>query len=185
MSSTNRGSERNKFDYYVTPDWLVDEFLDKFLQDYPLPKDALILDCCAGGCPINHMPYPVALEKRGYNVISMDIRDDSRAMIIGDYLTTPKIMHYDLIITNPSFDLSTEITSKAISEAKTVVMLQRLNWVGSDRRAPFWTTNNPVHLYAHNKRASFTSDGKKDSIEYGHFVFREGHTGTGKFDLII
>jgi len=185
MSSTNRGAERRKDDYYVTPDWMVEEFLDIFLQDYPLREEAIILDCCAGGCANYDMPYPKALIKRGFTVITQDIREDSRAAIKADYLAAPAALPYDLIITNPSFTLSVDITIKAINEAAMVVMLQRSGWIGSNWRKPFWRDAPLCHNYAHNKRPSFTCDGHKDSIEYSHYVFKKGHTGKAFFDIIL
>lgn len=109
----------------------------------------------------------------------------NRAAVKFDYLNTPFMGEYELICTNPPFDLSVEIAEKAIEESKVAVMLQRLNWIGSDKRVPFWKNAPLKHVYAHNKRASFTGDGKKDSIEYAHFVFEKGYVGESKFTLIF
>lgn len=186
MSSTNRGAERNKDDYYVTPTWLVMEFLQHYLKDYPLKEGAMILDPCAGGDEHTGMPYPFCLAMFGYNAITQDIRLDSPAALKGDYLTSPAAPYqYDLIITNPPFKHSVDIAQKAFNEGKTVALLQRLNWIGSDWRQPFWREAPLKHVYAHNKRASFTPDGQKDSVEYAHFVFEKGYVGDVKFTLII
>ena len=50
-----------------------------------------------------------------------------------DYLSTP-FSNIDLIITNPPFSLSMEFITKSLSEAYTVIYLQRLNWLGSQSR---------------------------------------------------
>jgi hypothetical protein len=186
LSSTHPDTIRNKHDYYVTPDWMVREFLEEFLIDFPQCKESLILDPCAGGCSKNDMPYPTELISRGFRVISQDIREDSKALVKADYLNNSYMGDYDLIITNPPFDKSVPITQKAINESTITVVLQRLNWVGSDWRAKeFWKDAPLRWVYAHNKRASFTENGKKDSIEYAHFVFEKGYTGKAGFTLIL
>jgi hypothetical protein len=186
LSSTHANKIRNKEDYYVTPNWMVSEFLDEFLVDFPQCKKSLILDPCAGGCSKYDMPYPSELMNRGFGVISQDIRVDSRASVKADYLKNKYMGEYDLIITNPPFNKSVDVTVKAIAESKITVMLQRLNWIGSNWRAEeFWKDAPLRWVYAHNKRASFTDDGKKDSIEYAHFVFEKGYTGKAGFTLIL
>lgn len=53
-------------------------------------------------------------------------------------------------------------------------MLLRLNYVGSRQREEFWRKNPPYAVYAHTRRMSFTEDGKTDSIEYAHYVWKKG-----------
>lgn len=49
MSSTNRGKERNKFDYYVTPQKDIINFLKVFKVNHnELNNIKNILDPCAG-----------------------------------------------------------------------------------------------------------------------------------------
>ncbi|HBF3986180.1 TPA: hypothetical protein KOD80_004273 [Clostridioides difficile] len=33
----------------------------------------------------------------------------------------------------------------------------------------------PKYIFVHNRRMSFTDDGKTDSIEYAHFVWQKGY----------
>ena len=182
MSATNRGAIRNKDDYYATPAWAINQFLDSFFTDYNLPSVARILDPCAGGDVERGMAYPAGLEQAGWrNIETMDIRGDSPAMMHGvDYLkvSAPYAGQYDLIITNPPFKLAVEITRKALADVKLggfVVMLQRLNWLGAQSRLPFWRENLPVSIYVHNKRLAFSNAKTTDSIEYAHFVFQSGN----------
>lgn len=50
MSSTNRGRERSKFDYYVTPEREVEKFLREFIKNHKeVETGQNILDPCAGG----------------------------------------------------------------------------------------------------------------------------------------
>jgi hypothetical protein len=50
MSSTNRGYERHKTDYYVTPKQPIKDFLSIFLQctNIDRPDRLIWLDPCAG-----------------------------------------------------------------------------------------------------------------------------------------
>ena len=54
MSSTNRGAVRNKDDYYVTPHWLIEQFLDA-IKGTDLEKRLMtdgVLDPSCGGCSL-------------------------------------------------------------------------------------------------------------------------------------
>lgn len=89
MSSTNRGYERNSHDYYITPDWIIKSFLDKFLEVELINKSLFILDPSSGGDSINLAPYPKILKEYGFlNIRTSDIREDSDSERKGvDYLT--------------------------------------------------------------------------------------------------
>lgn len=67
MSSTNRGYDRHKSDYYVTPVEEVEEFLHKFIKYEPDAFDGIILDNCAGGDRNHPMSYPTALTNLNLN----------------------------------------------------------------------------------------------------------------------
>lgn len=174
MSSTLRGYDRHKSDYYVTPDWIIDELFEEM-------GERIALDPCAGGGVVNGtqafgMPYPEALKRQGWKSIhTMDIRDDSLAEIKHDFLQWDTKIDYDLIITNPPFAIAEEITRKALSladpESGKVIMLQRLNWLGSKSRDDFFTNHPPSLIVMHAKRPSFGGTSSTDSIEYAYFIW--------------
>lgn len=190
MSSTARGTQRNNDDYYVTPQWMVDEFLNHFNDDYPQDKNAVVLDPCAGGCDKYEMSYPTVLQQHGFNYVeTSDIRSDSRATYNNDYLMQRLAPVYSLIITNPPFYCSAEISEKAFKDVSTdghIVMLQRLNWLGSKKRKSFWENAPLKHVYVHHKRAGFDPEkpSAKDSVEYAHFVFQRGYVGPSRISII-
>lgn len=191
MSSTARGTERNANDYYVTPHWLVREFLERFIPEHNIDVTTRTLDPAAGGCDKYEASYPAVLSEFGFiNLTSTDIRVDSKADVpCVDYLETRALSYRGLIITNPPFDCSIEFTEKALEDVEEnghVVMLQRLNWLGSKKRKQFWDNAPLKHVYVHHKRASFYPDkpNKKDSIEYAHFVFQKGYSGTPIVSII-
>lgn len=191
MSSTARGTKRNENDYYVTPHWLIREFLERFIPEHNINVNAKTLDPAAGGCELYKASYPTVLKEYGFNnVVSFDIRTDSRADYIGvNFLVLKDFEDTNIIITNPPFEFSTEFTEKALKNVKQnglVVMLQRLNWLGSKKRTSFWDNAPLKHIYVHRKRAGFYPDkpNKKDSIEYAHFVFQKGYQGSVNLSII-
>lgn len=195
MSSTNRGYDRHASDYYVTPQKPIKEFLSAFLLEEKIdrPDRLFFLDPCAGGDELNEMAYPAVIENElGAAITTFDIREDSKAEIIGDYLEATNLANrYDVIITNPPFSLAMPVIKKALNDVKDggyVVMLLRLNFFGSIERFPFFEDNMPKYTFVHHKRISFATkamnekrklEGLKpltsDSIEYAHFVWQKGN----------
>ena len=136
------------------------------------------------------MSYPVAFNKENLKIdLTIDKRYDSKADIKTDYLKYDLLRYYEkpsMIITNPPFSLSLPIINKALSEVEDggfVIMLQRLNFMGSKSRFDFWKGNMPKYIFIHHKRMSFTGNGKTDSIEYCHYVFQKGYKG--KFSKLM
>ncbi len=192
MSSTNRSSVRDNHeeDYYVTPHGPIREFLDalfKAEQDYQWDK-VQWADVCAGGrIGAEPMSYPTVLAERGIAADTFDIRTDSPAAHIGDYLKTDCGNRYDVICTNPPFDLAQQVITKALWDVRPggwVVMLLRLNFFGSQKRRQFWRDNMPTYSFVHSVRMGFRHHlidkppayrRGTDSIEYQHLVWKKGH----------
>ncbi|PYG88485.1 hypothetical protein LY28_01334 [Ruminiclostridium sufflavum DSM 19573] len=179
MSSTNRSMVRNEADYYRTPVIEIERFLIEFNKLYGYHLNyGNILDPCAGGDEEHTMSYPEAIKAYNNDITTIDIREDSRADIKADYLETDCFGKYDLIITNPPFCIALDIIKKALDDVKDgglVVMLLRLNYYGSKDRKPFWNNFMPEHCFVHHKRIGFTDNGKTDSIEYCHMVWRKSY----------
>jgi hypothetical protein len=192
MSSTKRSNSREFHisDFYITPQEPIKQFLEKFLSIETLPKESLILDPCAGGSWKYDMPYPNVLNSLGYNYIKTnDERVLARASYADDYLTEFKLQGFDLIISNPPFNLALEFIQKALEDVGYggfVVFLLRLNFFGSQSRQKFFAENMPKHCFVHSKRISFFPEdfeldgkvykkGSTDSIEYAHFVWQKNY----------
>lgn len=177
MSSTSRGGIRETSDYYVTPVSEIVKFLEAWDDINPW-EDWKILDPCAGGDELrDRMSYPYALAKYSFSCDTIDIREDSRAAVVGDYLNINCKDKYHLIITNPPFALAQEIAIKAINDVLPrgfVVLLLRLNFFGSQKRFGFWQKYPPYAIFIHTQRMSFTG-GTTDSIEYMHCVWKKGY----------
>lgn len=199
MSSTNRGSQRQEFDYYVTPPDAIRTFLQHFTKHFSERLTAAprrILDPCAGGnktevqwqykkdkvvtVPPTEMSYPKVLQEfwSEARIVTMDIREDSPAQLHGDFLTVDddklKALKLDMIITNPPFSLAEEIIRKALEVVHPggfVIMLLRLNFFGSKKRKDFFDSFMPCRAYVHRERMNFVEGESGDSIEYMHAVW--------------
>ena len=182
MSSTNRGGQREASDYYVTPVPEIVKFLREFARLEPgaFLANSIVFDPCAGGDAKNPMSYPAAIGELfpGLRVFAMDIRMDSRAKIIGDYLLNPfpLLGEANIIITNPPFALAQPIIEKALTETiDWVIMLLRLNFFEGQKRQAFWHKHMPAYAFAHSNRMSFVPGAKKtDSVAYMHCCWRIG-----------
>ena len=94
--------------------------------------------------------------------------------IMADFLDF-KDGEYDLIITNPPYSAAEPIITHTLKTwpNATVVMLLRLNFLGSQKRKPFWDKHPVSELHILSKRPSFTGGGT-DATEYAWFVWRPG-----------
>ena len=206
MSSTNRSNKRDghRDDYYVTPPWCVREFL-RFWDDscqmmnyfQTMDRPPVILDPCAGGDQTNPMTYPMVLQEWGLHPISMDIRMDSPCMFPGTNFLTEDLtgLKADMVITNPPYNLAVDIINKSMEVVRPmgwVVMLLRLNFLGSQRRGRWYKNQMPHSVFTHSKRPGFYPDNwrelmphldKKgtDSCEYAHFVWQKVSTNTNPY----
>lgn len=157
--------------------------LEDYLSISHQANQMIFLDPCAGGDAKHSMSYPEFINNELIGtseglIDTMDIRDDSLAEIKADFLAYDFKQEYDIIITNPPFNLAQEIIQKALTVVQDggyVIMLLRLNFFGSKARKNFWEKQMPVYAYVHNRRMSFTDDGKTDSIEYMHCVWQRGN----------
>lgn len=194
MSSTGRSSARSghQFDHYVTPDWIIREYFG-FLESSPLILErhlALaqhgILDPCAGGEKNSDvlMPYPEALIESAFKdcpIITSDIRADSRADIIGDFLQMDEDdlpLRPGFVISNPPYTIAQQFVQKGLDIVRddgVVTMLLRIGFLGSAKRFPWFKSHMPEFIIIHHKRPSFTSDGKTDSDYYAHISWRKGY----------
>lgn len=188
MSSTKRSDIRTTHiaDYYVTPQYAIRDFLNKFCEDERLDlftQHHLILDPCAWWDEKHDMSYPAVLFEywADYNkIITNDIRENSRAQRKSDFLQWDRWNSFDgifdIVITNPPFNIAQQIIEKSFEFALDwwyVIMLLRLNYFWSKQRKSFREKYPPYSCYVHSKRMSFTEWGKTDSIEYMHCVWKK------------
>lgn len=151
---------KNAGDSYYTPQWCY-ENLPIDWSEYKTSLDAAMGDG----------RLYLFLEEQG---IKVDGRDPQWASETGD---DEDFLNWDgkvdLIITNPPFSKAQQFVEHAIPRADTVIMLQRLNWMGSQKRHTFWKEHTPDALYILSKRPSFNGKGT-DNQDYAWYVWQNG-----------
>jgi len=145
---------RNEYDFYPTPNWCF----EKLPIDFSNYGSAL--EPCAGDYRIADF------------LVEKGLRTDTCEIQLGDDFFDYE-GSVDLVFTNPPFSLAQEFIKKALKHADTVIMLLRLNFLGSQKRNKFWIENEPDALFILSKRPSFTGKGT-DSAEYAWFVWQKG-----------
>lgn len=137
MSSLNRGSSVMSQEFYPTPFTTTNSILAEI--DFTLVKS--FTEPCKGSGAI-------------YDLIDVPIKYHCELSEGTDYLKTT-MPQVDLILTNPPFSLAKEFIVKSLTEAKCVIMLERINFLGSTARKEFWNSNKPTHLFVLANRPKF------------------------------
>jgi hypothetical protein len=200
MSATGRGKVREKFDFYPTPSWATRAFLNTGVLDEHFKKGALWLEPAAGQCAIvdavNDYADELGLVKPRWVLYDIDKRHktmmESRGRSsISDFVLGAKgawtMQHrvawsddkpYDVLITNPPFEMAEDFLWQGGQLAKIVVMLLRVGFLGSQSRDRLFKNTGIPDTYLLNKRPSFGTDknGKPgtDASEYAWFVWDSG-----------
>lgn len=165
MSATNRGAERVENDNYPTPRWSIRRLLEGLADaGVQLPRGEW-LEPCAGDGRIVEVVNSV-IPVRNWSLV--EIRDTAaqlRAIAPGAVVTAPKdylkdlVGRVDVAITNPPFVIAEDVIKKALTEADWVVMLLRMNFLGSDGRAN-WLRNEMPDIYTLPDRPNFVASSK-------------------------
>jgi hypothetical protein len=173
MSSTNRGAERIAEDAYMTPEWSV----RRFLEAWKPPPPGLLVEPAVGAGAIVRAARACGLLRPW---LTFDIRDVAGEVLdlntdhhTCDFLALgPEHARDDVaaVITNPPYVLAEAFVRqcRSLYRMAEIVMLLRLNFLGSRERVPFWSAVGMPDLYQLPNRPDFTGDGG-DSIEYSWF----------------
>lgn len=186
MSSTNRGGKRNESDFYSTPPWCVDRFLEQMAEQRSLgdvlPGGRWLEPCAGSGAIIS----TVNAARSDITWCAAELREEMAPLInplvtqayYGDFLAMPDDFFgpplFDVIITNPPFRLAFEFVQKSMRMAKYTVMLLRLNFLGSEKRAEFMRSCPPdINTLPNRPMFSLNKEGKPgtDSPEYAWMVW--------------
>ena len=143
MSRAKPIKERNAYDFYATPKWCYENL------DFPFHLFENGHEPCRGDARIVSF-----LESKGLTTTSTEIREGQDFFDWDDKT--------DLIFTNPPFSIAQEFIEHSLPRAKCVVMLLRINFLGSKKRYDFWKENEPDAIYVLSKRPSFT--GKEEEF---------------------
>ena len=157
MSSTNRGSVRRPVDHYATP-W------EAFSVILPwLPKNIHFHDPAAGDGRLIRWLRESGRDATGSDLFPQITGNDVYPETPVDYLKDTVSKRFT--ITNPPFGLAQEFCDHALKNSLEVMMLLRLNFLGSQKRKEWWKLHEPDCIFVLSARPDFTGDGG-DSCEY-------------------
>jgi hypothetical protein len=198
VSSTKRGGKRSEADNYPTPHWTVHRLLEKL----NLPGGRWLEPGCGDGDIVK-----AVYDKRedvtftGFDLRKTKFIKNAQAQPeLGEFfvgnLLKPKdrlleLMSgpkFDVSIGNPPFYLAQQFIDFSLKISTHVVFLLRLNYLGSEKRHVFMTTQTP-DFYSLPNRPSFRPSERglrtTDSIEYAWFHWGEERLrSSGKFVVL-
>lgn len=168
MSKTTLPRDEKRTDFYPTPWWCV----HRLLEGLQLPGGRW-LEPAAGELAIVEAVRKV---RQDIEWTTVDFRETVNGTdLVADFtffgcpeldlLTPPG--GFDVCLTNPPFSQAVDFVDSALERAKLVVMLLRLDWLGSMDRDQ-WHRDHPSDFYLLPNRPSFDGKGS-DSCEYAWF----------------
>lgn len=170
MSSTNRGGKRSPADFYPTPSWCV----VRALEEMALPGGTWLEPCAGDGAIIRAVRHV----RRDISWHAVEVRDSCRPVLeelthpddrvyCSDFFEWRPSQRFDVLFTNPPYSLAEQFLERGLSIASNVVLLLRLNFLASARRADIMRKHAP-DVYVLPNRPSFSGQGT-DSVEYAWF----------------
>lgn len=190
MSATGRGEERYENDEYDTPPWCVHRLLDKMGL---LLHGTKWLEPCAGGGvliqAVNCHWFSRKIQWTANELQEKHRESLSRlaSVTIGDIRAATFPEPFDVAICNPPYNLAREVIEVGMQHARTVVMLLRLNFLGSKARHPWISTHMPKYIGVLPDRPAFRVSKKTgklgtDATEYAWMVW-QAWDQPGTFDF--
>lgn len=151
MSAKNRGTKTKVNDYYPTPEPVIDAIFNNI--DWHLVR-SFCEPCLGDGAIFNKLPEQVSV-KFWYEIV----KDKN-------YLNQSVYPPVGLTLTNPPFSLAKEFIETAQSHSETVIMLTRLNFLGSKNRLEFWKKAGLQQINVITPRPAFYAKcvDRKDSL---------------------
>ena len=177
-SSAHADHEREKDDFYETPQSAVRNFLNCYLKRDKEVLDNTIWECACGEGAISKV-----LEEYDLEVISSDVVDRGYGER-KDFLTSSSpYAKYD-ILTNPPFKLINQFLDKSfeiVNDGNRVIFLMRLLCLEGKSRQKIFQKHPIKFVYVHTSRIACSMpniQGKPASaIAYAWFVWQKGYKG--------
>jgi len=171
MSKTT-GKNRITNDRYLTPPWAIKRFVEEFPWSARFGDEGTIraIEPAYGEGNIirvlNEHPQLQYFEWQAIDIQEPEFdlpnnTDFSRNNFLDVDFGED---NFDLLITNPPFSLAMEYVTKGLKIAEHVILMLRLNFLGSHKRNKFFRENMP-NTYVLPNRVSYTANGKADSCE--------------------
>jgi hypothetical protein len=165
-------ANREKDDFYATPDWAIDALLDReeFIGEVWEPA-------CGDGAICKR------LMMRGYtDIYASDLIDRGYGDAHFDFMNSNR--KTTNIITNPPFKIGTKFTLHALNLASDkVVIFNKLSFLeGKERRDKLYSLNMLECCYVFGERVGFNGGG--GMLAFAWFVFNKKYNGKPKLAWI-
>lgn len=174
---------RKESDAYMTPLTVIDNFI-KSCPYYFMGVHSILEPCAGSGSFLQSIKTNISKfdNSKSVQMDAVELREEEKEKLgsladhltIGNFLTWKSDKKYDLIITNPPYSLAEEFVQHSFDlvnkDKGTIIMLLRINFLGSQHRYDFWHSYPLYHLHPLSCRPSFTKSGT-DQTEYAWFVW--------------
>lgn len=187
MSATNRGKEREANDFYATPAWCVHRLFEDehFLDTHITPASTEVEDQvwlepgCGEGAIIQALDQ-IGVSPNAWVAVDDENRKLSAENIVFEHVDflkfEPEPGEISVAIGNPPYSLAKEFVDHALKISPVVIMLLRVNFLGSEKRVAWWRgQKQKPDIYVLPNRPVFTvnKEGKPgvDATEYAWFVW--------------
>ena len=196
MSATNRGAKRRARDCYFTPAYctrlLVEnvELPGGFWLEPTAGEGAIITEVnrlranvCWSACEIRPRCAPALQRAVGDGPVVIADFLKTTVGTFGRELFAP----HDVAVSNPPYYLAQEVLEHSLELARTVVLLLRLNYLESEKRANFLRAH-PPDVYVLPSRPSFCANrqGKRgtDATAYAWMVWPRARRRRGSIRVL-
>lgn len=163
-----------KDDKFYTPSYVIQALLDHHKLIPP------ILEPAAGELAISQMIEKHINQKVVTNDIDKNMPTDTHRDFLECMFSVSLLDLYPTIVTNPPFCLAQEFIEQArrlINPGGDVIMLLKINFLGSTKRVPFWRDNPLYKIIIVTPRPPFKQGSGTDNCEYAWFIWRDGYYG--------
>lgn len=159
MSSTSRGAVRSDLDFYETQPEDSRPMIAKLLPLFG-PRPGIFEPTAGRGALVRELRAAWPEATITANELDPDRASHLKAagathVIVGD-LFKCQAHAFDLAFTNPPFVCADRVVEHCLEVAKHVVILQRINFLASLDRLPFWL-KNPADFHILPRRPSFAA----------------------------
>lgn len=187
MSAQGRGTEKQIFDAYPTPDWPISRYLEAVPElatdEYVLHPNGWCEPCSGAGNIVRviqlSMLFPSFSASRfpTWHLVDIDSQyeesmkeltahDENATVTISNFLDLDiPDKFFKLSISNPPYRYAREIVEASIMVSEEVHMLLRINFLGSAKREPFFREYGTPDVFVLPNRPGFFGDGG-DATEY-------------------
>lgn len=167
-ANRRKKNDRPVGDFYSTPKSLV--WVAREIIEREFSKSEPVFEPCYGKGAISQ-----ELKTYGFDIIENDLFQGGK-----DYLLEP--YNYTQIITNPPFSLWDDFVQKAKLEANTVMMIGRLNYLGTASRFTNKIWGNLKSIYCFDRYVDYRTPYRDDgcfhvgAMATGWFVWEKGYS---------